>query len=133
MNRLAVYSYLTRYPYGCTGSGRLFTVPLSEKDNSYNYGWPFKMRCWTREKHADNYQMLVWSVQRTYCSCLGCTVLEEEADDLGTLFSNRKKLMTEKLCSRTTGQLDTWTSGLEDKRRTPFPGSDVGLDTARVR
>ncbi len=28
MNRLAVYSYLTRYPYGHTGSGRLFTVPL---------------------------------------------------------------------------------------------------------
>ena len=31
MNRLAVYSYLTRYPYGHTGSGRLFTVPLAEK------------------------------------------------------------------------------------------------------
>ncbi len=31
MNRLAVYSYLTRYCYGHTGCGRLFAVPLSEK------------------------------------------------------------------------------------------------------
>ena len=28
MNRLAVYSYLTRYPYGHSCSGRLFMVPL---------------------------------------------------------------------------------------------------------
>ena len=28
MNRLAVYSYLTRYPYEHTGFGRLFTAPL---------------------------------------------------------------------------------------------------------
>ena len=31
MNRLAVYSYLTRYPYGCTWFGRMFTVLLPEK------------------------------------------------------------------------------------------------------
>ncbi len=31
MNRLAVYSYLTRYTYENTGSGRIFTEPLSEK------------------------------------------------------------------------------------------------------
>ena len=30
MNRLAVYSYLTRYPCRHTGSGRLFTVPLPD-------------------------------------------------------------------------------------------------------
>ena len=77
MNRLAVYRYLTRYPYGCTGSGRLFTVPLSEKDNSYNYGRPLNSK-------GQN------------CSCLGCTVLEKEADDWGTLFSD----------NWTTGHLD---------------------------
>ncbi len=32
MNRLAVYSYLTRYPYGHTGPGRLFTEPLPDND-----------------------------------------------------------------------------------------------------
>ncbi len=30
MNRLAVYSYLTRYPYGHARCGRLFTEPLPE-------------------------------------------------------------------------------------------------------
>ncbi len=30
MNRLAVYSYLTRYPCRHTGSGRLFTLPLPD-------------------------------------------------------------------------------------------------------
>ena len=30
MNRIAVYSYLTRYPHGHTGLGRLVTVPLPD-------------------------------------------------------------------------------------------------------
>ena len=30
MNRLSVYSYLTRYSCRHTGSGRLFTVPLPD-------------------------------------------------------------------------------------------------------
>ncbi len=34
MNRLAVYSYLTRYPYGHSGSDRLFTVPLPDSNVS---------------------------------------------------------------------------------------------------
>ncbi len=31
MNRLAVYSYLTRYAHGHAGSGSRFTEPLAEK------------------------------------------------------------------------------------------------------
>ncbi len=42
-------------------SERLFTVPLPEK-SLYN----LKMRCLTRQKQTDNYQMSVWSVHRTY-------------------------------------------------------------------
>ena len=33
MNRLSVYSYLTRYPHGTARSGRLGTEPLTEKSS----------------------------------------------------------------------------------------------------
>ena len=61
MNRLAVYSYLTRYPYGHNGSGRLFTVLLSEQLCQKRGSIPIemKMRCWARQKLTDNYEMLV--------------------------------------------------------------------------
>ena len=52
MNRLSVYRYLTRYPYGHSGSDRLFTVPLPDSNISV------KKRCWTRQKLTNNYQTL---------------------------------------------------------------------------
>ncbi len=54
MNRPAIYSYLTRYPYGHSGSDRLSTVPLPDSNISG------KIRCWTRQKLTDNYGMLVY-------------------------------------------------------------------------
>ena len=68
MNRLAVYSYLTRYAFWHPGSGMPFTEPLSEKE-------PSSQEAGGRRQEA---------------------------------------------ARRQAG-------------RTPFPGSDVGLDTARVR
>ena len=67
MNRLAVYSYLTRYTYGHTGYGILFTGPVPEKSS--------------------------------------------------------------------VRLVEAWTTGQEDNSapRTALRGSDVGLDTARVR
>ena len=60
MNRLTVYSYLTRYPYGHSGSGKLFTIPLPDSNI------PVKMTGWTRHKLTDNYQILVLLVHITF-------------------------------------------------------------------
>ena len=46
MNRLSVYSYLTWYTHGHSGSGGLFTEPLPELDHdsiqplNYHQNWP---------------------------------------------------------------------------------------------
>ncbi len=53
MNRLAVYSYLTRYPYGHSGSGRLVMILVPDSNIHV------KMKCWTRQKLTDNYQLLI--------------------------------------------------------------------------
>ncbi len=77
MNRLAVYSYLTRYPYGHTRSDRLFTVPLLDTKI------PDKMRCWTRQKKTDNYQMFVFPVHRTVARQLYCESEKLSPSQLG--------------------------------------------------
>ncbi len=59
MNRLTVYSYLTRFGRGGSRGGGQATP--AEKGPM-----GFKMRCWTRQKQIDNYQMLVWLVNGTY-------------------------------------------------------------------
>ena len=64
MNRLTVYSYLTRYPHGHTTVTRLpllpqFTVAYITFPDS-------KTRYWARQKLRDNYTMLGWPVHGTF-------------------------------------------------------------------
>ena len=73
MNRLVVCSYLTRYPYGHTGTGKLVTVTL-----------------------PDTRILLSWH------------------DPLWKAWQSNP-------------------AASQEAGRTAFPGSDVGLDTARVR
>ncbi len=62
MNRLAVYSYLTRYTYGHTGSGRpSLTFAMAPVSMQYI----LKMRYRTRQKVTDKYRMLVWPIDRS--------------------------------------------------------------------
>ncbi len=42
MNRLAVYSYLTRYPYGHTWFDRVFTAPLPDINIPINIPIPIE-------------------------------------------------------------------------------------------
>ena len=60
MNRLAVYSYLTRYPYGILGLADCSQYLCQKRaKNGYCAKLSVKMRCRTRQELTDNYEILV--------------------------------------------------------------------------
>ena len=67
MNRLAVYSYLTRYPYGILGLADCSQYLCQKRaKNGYCAKLSVKMRCRTRQELTDNYEILVLLVYRTF-------------------------------------------------------------------
>ncbi len=108
--------------YWNTGSVRLFTEPLSGKsyNSCINNSW---QPC--TEWQTDTMQFLVWQVHITF------------ADNYGTqvyYLYCLKKLMKEKP-GTTQPLMEISDTGhrTKDKATTSFPGSDVGLETSRVR